>query len=274
MVKTDFTKLANQRPNYFPGQYLLEDDFELQHKYLSDSQNYYNQSLHVSGIVEGLEVAVIQDKKAVQIKSGAAINNHGELIVLKEDINFAEFKDITNGELYIQYFEDKQVKQQEDIADSYTYKDTVTHDSKPIKKVIGQQIAEVFPQAVSTHTDVVPDIFQVASIADGWVSLEAHGLQVGERVRLLLEDSEPKICTIEAVTPESFQVSLEYEGEVFVYGREVNDFHVVDYDALSMLNISATQELYKIIDALKIEVQQLKAQLNGSHHPIAAFSKP
>ena len=98
------------------------------------------------------------------------------------------------------------------VITDYTYKDTVTHDSKPIKKVIGQQIAEVFPQAVSTHTDVVPDIFQAASIADGWVSLEAHGLQVGERVRLLLEESEPKICTIEAVTPESFQVSLEYEG--------------------------------------------------------------
>ncbi len=29
---------------------------------------------------------------------------------------------------------------------------------------------------------------------------------------------------------------------VFVYGREVNDFHTVDYEALSMLNVSATQE--------------------------------
>ena len=38
---------------------------------------------------------------------------------------------------------------------------------------------------------------------------------------------------------------------MFVYGREVNDFHTVDYDAISMLNVSATQELAK---------QLLKAQ--------------
>ncbi len=153
----------------------------------------------------------------------------------------------------------------------YAYKDKIANDSKPHKKVIGQHVAEVFPQAVRTHTDVVPDIFQPASIANGWVKLDAHRLQVGERVQLVLEDSEPKIYTIEAVNPESFQVSLDYEGDVFVYGREVNDFHVVDYDALAMLHISATQELCKIIDALKIEVRQLKAQLNGNHHPIAAI---
>ena len=118
--KTDFTNFATEYPNYFPGQYLLEDDFELQQKYLSDRQKYYNHSLHVSGIIEGLEVEAIQDKKAVLIKSGSAINSQGELIVLKKDINFSDFKDITNGELYIQYFEEKQFKQQEDIADSYT----------------------------------------------------------------------------------------------------------------------------------------------------------
>lgn len=121
MAKTNnFTNFANERPNYFPGQYLLEDDFELEHKYLSDRQRYQNQILHVSGIVEGLEIEVIQDKKAVLIKSGSAINSNGELIVLKKDITFSDFKNIANGELYIQYSQEKQVKQQEDVTDSYT----------------------------------------------------------------------------------------------------------------------------------------------------------
>ena len=183
------------------------------------------------------------------------------------DMRIKEVKGVSDSK------SDLKVLLQVNITD-YIYKDKVANDNKPHKKVLGQEIAEVFPQAVRTHTDVVPDIFQPASIANGWVSLRAHGLQVGERVQLLLEGSEPKIYTIEAVNPDSFQVSLDYEGEVFVYGREVDDFHVVDYDALSMLHISATQELCKVIDALKIEVQQLKAQLNGSHHPIAVFSNP
>jgi hypothetical protein len=35
------------------------------------------------------------------------------------------------------------------------------------------------------------------------------------------------------------------DAEIFVYGKEVIDFHIVDYEALSTLNISATQELSK-----------------------------
>ncbi|MBE8986501.1 YceI family protein [Nostoc sp. LEGE 12450] len=117
---TDFTNFGNERPNYFAGQYLLEDDFEIQHKYLSDRQRYHNQSLHISGIIEGLEVAVIQDAKSVQIKSGSAINTSGDLIILKENITFSDFKNITDGVLYIQYAQDKQVQQQKDVPDSYT----------------------------------------------------------------------------------------------------------------------------------------------------------
>jgi hypothetical protein len=99
---TNFTDFATGHPNYFPGQYLLEDDFELQHKYLSDRDKYHHRSLHVSGILEGLTVNLIQDKKSIQIKSGSAINSKGELIILKQDKEFSDFKNITNGELYIQ----------------------------------------------------------------------------------------------------------------------------------------------------------------------------
>jgi hypothetical protein len=36
---------------------------------------------------------------------------------------------------------------------------------------------------------------------------------------------------------------------VFVYGREVLDFHTVDYDAIAMLNVSATQQIKREKDA-------------------------
>ncbi|QLE58030.1 hypothetical protein [Nostoc sp. TCL26-01] len=121
MAKTnDFTNFANERPNYFPGQYLLEDDFEIQHKYLSDRQRYHHQSLHISGIIEGLEVEVVTNTKSVLVKSGSAINSSGDVIILKANITFSDFKNLTDGELYIQYSQDKQLQQQKDIADSYT----------------------------------------------------------------------------------------------------------------------------------------------------------
>ncbi|MBD2268619.1 hypothetical protein H6F62_07525 [Anabaena sp. FACHB-1391] len=114
--KTDFTNFVDARPNYFPGQFLLEDDFEVEQKYLIDRQKYHRQSLHVSGLVEGLEVEVIKDKQEVQIKSGSGINSNGDLIILKKDTSFSKFAPLTNGELYISYKEEKQVKQQEDFT--------------------------------------------------------------------------------------------------------------------------------------------------------------
>ncbi|HLP87135.1 MAG TPA: hypothetical protein VK184_00815 [Nostocaceae cyanobacterium] len=117
---TDFINFSTEHPNYFPGQYLLEDDFELQHKYFSDRLLYHHQALHVSGIIEGLEVTVIEGKKSVQIKSGSALDIQGRLIIFKEAQTFSNFQNITVGELYVQYSEAKANKQQEDVTDSYT----------------------------------------------------------------------------------------------------------------------------------------------------------
>ena len=49
-------------------------------------------------------------------------------------------------------------------------------------------------------------------------------------------------------------------GEVFVYGREVDDFRTVDYEAISMLNVSATQELFKMIQYQSNEIEAIKMQ--------------
>ena len=50
---------------------------------------------------------------------------------------------------------------------------------------------------------------------------------------------------------------------VFVYGKEVNDFHTVDYEALSTLNISATQALVKRINDLEAQNAALKTNVDN-----------
>ena len=124
---TDFTNVATEHPNYFPGQYLLEDDFALQHKYLIDRIRYQNQSLRVSGIIEGLEVERIDEKIAVQIGSGSAIDSQGHLIVFINENDgkgkeFSDFNNINEGELYIKYNEDYNSNslQQDEFDKSYT----------------------------------------------------------------------------------------------------------------------------------------------------------
>ncbi|HKY44355.1 MAG TPA: hypothetical protein VJM50_14810 [Pyrinomonadaceae bacterium] len=146
----------------------------------------------------------------------------------------------------------------------YRHKDVIAKGHGTYKKVTGQQVAKVFPQAVRKHTEVVPDIYQPAAIQDGWVAL-ATDLKKGERVKLITEKGEGIYDVLE-VMQDRFRTDFKPEGNrVFVYGREVKDFLTVDYEAISMLNVSATQQIKKEKDeevkALQDENAALRRQL-------------
>lgn len=154
----------------------------------------------------------------------------------------------------------------------YHYKDIVTKGSRPQKKVIAQQVEQVFPQAVTQSTDVVPDIYEQAEVKDGWVTL-ATDLKVGERVRLIGEKEEG-IHEVLGVRAGAFRTAFQSAtGRVFVYGREVKDFRAVDYEAIAMLNVSATQELARQVAAKDAEIAELRARLERLEQVLTKLSK-
>ena len=130
-----------------------------------------------------------------------------------------------------------------------------SHGEKPVKKAIAQQLEEVYPQAVSKSTNCIPDIYMLAECNSGRIQIE-NNLKVGERIRLIFEDKE-EIASIVFANENSIQTNLDLSGKVFVYGREVDDFRTVDYQAISMLNVSATQALLKRIETLEKENEAL-----------------
>src|SRR5205823_4394977 len=124
------------------------------------------------------------------------------------------------------------------------------------------------PQAVGKTTDVVPDIYKKAPINHGWVEL-ATDLKVGDRVRLVTEKGKQTIHEVLEVAEGKFRTDFAEEaGQVFVFGREVKDFRVVDYEAIAMLNVSATQEIKKEKDA---EIAALKAENKALAEKLAAI---
>lgn len=155
---------------------------------------------------------------------------------------------------------------------NFTHKDTIAHGTKLSKKVIAQQVEKVFPLAVSKSTDVVPDIYQVATVDNGWLKLTTN-LEKGERIRLIVGESDGIYEVIE-VKEGAFKTAWIPEADkVFVYGREVTDFLSVDYTAIAMLNVSATQEILRRLESKEKEVDKLKTRLREMDAKMATIEK-
>jgi hypothetical protein len=149
----------------------------------------------------------------------------------------------------------------------YTLKDTHLVGGGLIKKVIAQQVEQVYPLAISKGEGNLPDVMQKGRAVETEKGLfeitleKATDLKVGEQLKVLNNQDLPEFPVIKGIDGNKVTVALTQvkSGEdLFVYGRHVHDFRAVDYDALSMLNISATQELAKKVSALEAENAELK----------------
>jgi Chaperone of endosialidase len=154
----------------------------------------------------------------------------------------------------------------------YQLIDSISKGNSHYKKVIAQQVEKVYPQAVNMLTDCIPDIYQLTKIENNFIFLPNHNLKKGERVKLIFEDKQ-EVFEVKAATALGFSINCSLiptaTSELFVYGREVKDFRSVDYEALSTLNISATQEILKKIiqlekqnNSLKSEIKEMRADMN------------
>jgi hypothetical protein len=154
----------------------------------------------------------------------------------------------------------------------YQHVDVVRNGEASKKGFIAQEVEAVFPEAVHKSSDFIPDIYDRAvefRIMEGeaLVSLsKEHGLLPGDRVRLILPDGEQELQV--ASVPDLKSVLLSsFKGEqpewVFVYGKQVDNFLQVDYDRIHTLNVSATMELIRQMDAAASDTKAIKQETNS-----------
>ena len=155
----------------------------------------------------------------------------------------------------------------------YHYKDIVMWGNQTFKKVIAQQVEEVFPQAVRKQTSTIPDIYSLAEKvnfdADNKTLTillsKSYDIKIGEKIEIIHPDKGKIQAVVESVSGNSFTVKdWQYPTDkIFVFGREVNDFRVIDYEAISMLGISAIQELAKENEELKSKLKRLEGDFSN-----------
>ncbi|MDB9315298.1 hypothetical protein PN462_19440 [Spirulina sp. CS-785/01] len=193
----DWVNFTRQRPNYFPGQYLLDEDFELAHRYLSDRQRYVNSRLHLSGIVEGLEVEAIAGQPEVIIKSGTAIDGEGNLIILGQAVSR---KINALGWLCLRYHQEAKILQQPEIPDSFT-----RFEENPLLTL----------EAIETR-DEKTIILAKVTLEDGQVQID-NSVRQYSGVRLPSSNGE-------AIALNSNGQSLTIQGNLTLFGvLQIND---------------------------------------------------
>lgn len=150
------------------------------------------------------------------------------------------------------------------VITDYVMKDEAVYGKQLFKKVIAQEVELVYPQAVSkSHVkSFIPNIYQPGK-QNGATFIFAKPIAIAKEDKFLkvYDESGEIIFGIKNSTTNSITVDLKekkIKGKLFVYGTEVSDLRTVDYDALAMLNISATQELADRIQELEKGNENLK----------------
>jgi hypothetical protein len=166
----------------------------------------------------------------------------------------------------------------------YRMKDVVMQGNKQYKKVIAQEVEAIYPEAVTQQTGFVPNIYQLADNVQNMgnntykVSFKNkvdYNKNVTGDLKLYDEQKEITAKVVSKGDNEIVFTTTEAinANKLFLFGEEVTDFRAVDYEALSTLNISATQELYREVQALKKQNALLTSKVEDTKKLETAYNE-
>ena len=152
----------------------------------------------------------------------------------------------------------------------YTMKDKLQYGNKTFKKVIAQEVEKVYPQIVSKNVGYIPNIYAVPTkiekTTNGYLISfnDKHTIsKIAKKIQLIIgpETKQFEILSIPSENQVEIKTADLKTDKVFVYGEEVDDLRTVDYEGLTTLNISATQELSKLINAQNKKIAALEEEI-------------
>jgi hypothetical protein len=147
---------------------------------------------------------------------------------------------------------------------TYKYVDKIQRGDKKVYGFIAQQIREVFPNAVSIQEDFLPNIYLVANYNSNVITLPSQPtkvvIKVDDKIKCYDKDNKEIIVeVIEVIDTLTFRIKgLEddySDTKIFVYGTFVDDFHTLNKDYIFTLNVCATQELHRRIEAQSLLIK-------------------
>jgi hypothetical protein len=170
---------------------------------------------------------------------------------------------------------------------TYTYRDTEKRGTEPVYGFIAQEVKEVLDYASYPVTDVVPNIYEMATFQEYILTLTFNTADLARYpsgdlfTRLKVKTREGKdeyVNILEVIDEHTMRVDKDLTewgqaveqvedqvpvNRIFVYGQEVNDFHTLNKDAIWTVSTAALQEVDRQLQSEKQKVLVLQEALTS-----------
>jgi hypothetical protein len=152
----------------------------------------------------------------------------------------------------------------------FCYIDNILQGSLPTWGFIAQQVKTVLDYSVSLSKNYIPNIYELVSVVDGnklvfknksTSDISMNGIET--KIKLFTIKTSEIIVTISKIIDDKTLLINEIikeddilDGEIFVYGQEVDDFNNLDKSAIFTITASALQQVDKELQETKQTIRE------------------
>jgi hypothetical protein len=137
---------------------------------------------------------------------------------------------------------------------------------------IAQQIKEVIPDAVMINKEIIPNIYKICLVYNKREIYHSIPQDIAIDTEVQIKDKDGidgSRYKIKEIYDDYFVVDKDIDAdEVFVFGYTVDDVHSLDKQYIFTLNVCATQELHRRIEAQEKRIKELETKLEKLIHYI------
>ena len=154
----------------------------------------------------------------------------------------------------------------------YQYVDDFKRGTEPVWGFIAQEVRETLPYATKLRTECLPNIYELANVsASNVITLINFDTSTLESNAMVLkvydtENKEHLVNIAEVIDEHSVRINEDLtewteDDKIFVYGQQVQDFVMLQKEAIFTIATSALQELDRQLQAEKTKVASLETRL-------------
>ncbi len=209
------------------------------------------------------------------------------------DVGIYSVNSILTSQAFVSLSDQRMKENIQDIDDSnaldklrlikpktYQYIDKVNKGNSSVYGFIAQDVKDVLPYATSTIVESIPSIMTMATVLainNNDITLQInknHNLLANNKVKIIYENGKNKINDVtQIVNNNTFIITdndnkLSINDEVFVYGKQVDDFMTIDKNAIFTVGIGAIQQLDNIIQTQQNSIVNLENTISSQQSQI------